>query len=82
MKYLTIESLRDLLGFIPETGCETYNLSPHTVDFSSFDNISIETDIAQEMIFRGKRTGIIRIYTKNVSPGVNLVEEFRQRVQW
>ena len=47
------------------------------VDILSFDNIFIETDIAQGMIFKGKRTGIIHNFTMDVDPGYKYIEKFR-----
>ena len=52
-------SIGDLLGFKPVKIHEGYNLSDHLVDILSFDNSFLETDIAQGMIFKGKRTGTI-----------------------
>ena len=51
------DSTRDLFGFNPETKYEKDNLSPNPVDILSFDNIFLETDIAQGMIFKGNRSG-------------------------
>ena len=53
------DSITNLLGFNRTTIYEEYKLSPNPVDILSFDNIFIECDIAQGMIFKGKRTGII-----------------------
>ena len=59
-----------------------YNLSPNRVDILSFDNIFIETDIAGGLIFRGKRSGIIHNFTKDVSSGYKYIERFRGGIQW
>ena len=48
----------------------------------SFDNFFIETDIAQGMIFRGGRTGIIHNFTADVDPGYKYIEKFRGGLQW
>ena len=56
---------------------EEYNLSPNPVDILSFDNIFIECDIAQGMIFKGKRIGIIHNFTMDVDPGYKYIEKFR-----
>ena len=45
------------------------NLSSNSVDTLSFDNISLETDIAQGIIFKSKRTGMIHNLTKDVDSG-------------
>ena len=47
-------SFRYLLGFHSITLYEEYNLSPNPVDILPFDNIFLETDIAQGMIFKVK----------------------------
>ena len=52
------DSIGALLGFNRRTVYEEYNLSDKTVDILSFDNIFLETDIAQGMIFKGRRSGI------------------------
>ena len=71
-----------LLGFNKRTIYEEYNLSDNPVDILSFDNIFIETDIAQGMIFKGRRTGIIHNMTMDVNPGYKYVEKFRGNIQW
>ena len=76
------DSIKDLLGFRAITMYEEYNLSPNPFDLLSFDNIFIETKIAQGMIFRGKRPGIIFNFSMDVSPGYKYVEKFRGGVQW
>ena len=63
------DSIRDLLGFNKTTIYEKYNLSPNLVDIISFDNIFIETNIAQGMIFKQQRTGILHNFTMTVNPG-------------
>ena len=67
------DSIGDLLGFNKTTILEEYNLSPNPVDILSFDNIFIDTDIAQGLIFKGKRTGIIHNFTMDVDPGYNYI---------
>ena len=76
------DSIGNLLGFRETILWEEYNLSPNPVDILSFDNIFIETDIAQGMIFRGKRTGIIHNFTMDVDPGYKYIEKFRGGVMW
>ena len=49
------DSIRDLLGFNKTSIYEKYKLSPNPVDIISFDNIFIETNIAQGMIFKQKK---------------------------
>ena len=59
ISFMYDDCIRDLLGFNPRTLYEEYNLSPNSVDILSFDNIFLECDIAQGMIFKGKRSGIV-----------------------
>ena len=61
---------------------EEYNLSPNPVDILSFDNIVFECDIAQGMILKGKRSGIIQNFTMDVDPGYKYKEKLRSGVQW
>ena len=63
------DSKRDLLGFNARPLYEEYNLSTNPVDIISLNNIFIESDFVKGMIFKGKRSGIIMIFTMSVSPG-------------
>ena len=74
-------SKRDLLGFNAGNLYEEYTLSSNPVDILSFDNIFRESNIAQGMIFRGKRSGIIHNFTMDVDPGYKHVEKFHGVVQ-
>ena len=76
------DSVGNLLGFDETVFYKEYNPSPNPVDFLSFDNLFIETDVARGAIFEGKRTGIIHNFTMTVSPGYNIVEKFRGVVSW
>ena len=76
------DSIGKLLGFGETILWEDYNLSPNIVEMNSFDNIFIETNIAQGMNFRGKRSGIIFNFSIDVSPGYRYKEKFRVGVQW
>ena len=62
------DSIGNLLGFNETILWEEYNLSPNPVDLLSFDIIFVECDIAQGMIFKGKRSGIIHNFTIVVDP--------------
>ena len=75
-------SMGNLLGFNETFLYKKYNLLPNPVEIISFDNIFIETDIAQGMIFKGRRSGIIHIFTINVSTGCKFIEKFRGGVSW
>ena len=76
------DSIGNLLGYNETILWEECNLSPNPVDILSIDNIFIETDIAQGMIFEGKRTGIIHNFTMDVNPGYKNIEKFRGGDQW
>ena len=76
------DSIKDLLGFNPRTLYKEYTPSDHPVDLLSFDNIFLECNIAQGMIFKGKRSGIIHNFTMDVDPGYKYIEKFRFGVQW
>ena len=76
------DSIGSLLGFIKRAIYEEYNLSDNPVDIISFDNILIECDIAQGMIFRGKRSGIIFNFVMDVDPGYRYIHKFHGGVQW
>ena len=76
------DSIGSLLGFNETILYEEYNLSPNPVDILSFDNIFLETDIAQGIIFKGRRSGIIHNFTMDVDPGYKYIEKSRGDVQW
>ena len=76
------DSIRDLLVYKPKIINQEYNLSDHPVDILSFDNIFLECNIAQGMIFKGKRSGIFHYFTMDVDPGYKYIEKFRGGVQW
>ena len=69
-------SIRNLLGFEETILYNEYNLSPNLVDILSFDNIFRETDIAHGMVYRGKRSRVIHIWTMTVDPGYKYEERF------
>ena len=76
------DSIRDLLGFTKTTIYEEYISSRNPVDILSFDNIFLECNIAQGMIFRSKRSGKIHNCTMDVDPGYENFEKFRVGVYW
>ena len=76
------DSIGSLLGFNKRSIYEEYNLSDNPVDILSIDNIFIETDIAQGMIFKGKPSGIIFNFTMDVDPGYKYIHKFQGGVQW
>ena len=82
ISFKTSDSIGFLLGFNKRTIYDEYNLSDNPVDILSFDNIFIECDIAQGMIFKGKRSGIFHNFTMDVDPGYKYIEKFRGKIQW
>ena len=76
------DSIGSLLRFNKRTIYDEYNLSDNPVDVLSFDNIFIETDIAQGMFFKGKRSSIIFNFTMDVNPGYKYIHKFHGGVQW
>ena len=72
------DSFRDLLGFHAIKVYEEKNLSPNLVGILSFDNIFLETVVAQGMIFKGKRSGIIHKFTMDVDPGKNTFKNLEE----
>ena len=76
------DSIKNLLGFHAITLYEEYNLSTNPVDILSFDNIFLECDIAQGMIFKGRKSNIIHIWTMTVDPGYKYVDKFSGGISW
>ena len=76
------DSIGSILKFNEILVWGNYNLSDNPVDILSFDNTFIECDIAQCMIFKGKRSTIIHNFTMDVDPGYKYIEKFRGGVQW
>ena len=76
------DGIGDLLGFDSTTKFSEYNQSNNPVDILSFDNIFLETDIAQGMILTGKRPGILHDFTKDVALGYKYFEKIRCGPLW
>ena len=76
ISFMFDDSIKDLLGFNARTLYEEYTPSDHPVDILSFDNIFLEYDIAQGIIFKGKKTGIIHNLTMDVDLGNKYIEKF------
>ena len=74
------DSIGNLLGFDETILWEEYNLSPNPVDILTFDNIFVEYDIAQRMIYKAKRSFIIHNFTMYVDPGYKYTEKFQRSV--
>ena len=69
VSFVIEDSIRNLLGFDETFLFIDSNLSSIPVDILSIDNIFIECDIAQGMIYKGKRSGIFHNWTMTVDPG-------------
>ena len=77
------DSIRDILGFIATTIYEEYSLSPNPFDILTFDNIFLEYEIAQGMIFKGRTSGmILHIFTMDVDPGYEYIKKLSGGVTW
>ena len=77
------DSVRNLLGLDETILYNEYNLPPNLVHILSFDNIFIQCDIAQGTIYKGRRSGITRIWTMTVAPGYKkYVERFAGGFTW
>ena len=76
------DCINDLLRFHPITLYEEYNLSTNPVDILSFDKIFPECDIAQGMIFKGRKNHIIHNWTMTVNPGYIYAEKFSGGISW
>ena len=76
------DSIRNLLGFDARTLYEEYTLSNNPVDLLSFVNNFLECDIAQGMIFKGRKSIIIHNRTMTVNPGYKYVEKFSGGFSW
>ena len=59
----------DILRVDPVVTYEKYSLSPKPVNKIPFEQIFVETDNTQGIIFKGRRSGRIHNFTKNIGPG-------------
>ena len=76
VSFMFDDSMKDLLRFHAITLYEEYILSTNPVEIFSFDNIFLECNIAQGMIFKGRKSNIIHNWTMTVDPGYKYVEKF------
>ena len=74
ISFMFDDSIRDVLGFNARTLYEEYTPSSNPADILSFDNIFLECDIAQGMIFKGRKSNIIHNWTMTVDSGYKYVE--------
>ena len=82
ISFMFDDSIKDLLEFHAITLYEEYNLSTKPVDILSFDNIFLERDIAQGMIFKGRKSNIIQNWTMTVDPGYIYRQNFSGGISW
>ena len=82
ISFMFDDSVRDLLGLSGRELYGEYTFSSNHVNILSFDIFFLETDIAQGMIDRGRRSGIIHKMTMTVDPGYKYVESFRGGITW
>ena len=82
ISFIPDDSIRNLLGFKRTSIYEKYKKSPNPVDIISFDNIFIESNIAQGVIFKGRKSGVIHNFTMKVNPGYEYVERFENLVSF
>ena len=82
ISFMFDDSIKNLLGFHAITLYEEYNISTNPVDNLSFDNIFLECDIAQGMIFKGRKSNIVHSWTMTVDPGYKYVEKFFGGISW
>ena len=82
ISFMFDDSIKDLLGFHAIILYEEYNLSTNPVDILSFDNFFLECDIAQGIIFKGRKSNIIHNWTMTVDPGYKYVEKFSGGISW
>ena len=74
-------SVRNLLAFNETKLYKECNLSPNLVVILSLDNVFRECDIAQGMIFKGGRSGVIQNLTLEIDAGYKNIEKFRGGIQ-
>ena len=82
VSFASDDTFRSILGFRETINYKEYNLSHNAFGILSYDNTFVECDIAHGMIFRGKRSGVIHIFTMDVNAGFKYIENFRGGVQW
>ena len=76
------DGISDLLGFKRKVIHEEDNLSDYLDNILSFDNVFLVTDVAQGMIFKGKRSDINQNFAMDVDTGCKYLEKFRGGLTW
>ena len=82
ISFMFDDSIKHLSGFHGITLYEEYILSTNRVDILSSDNIFLDCDIAQGMIFKGRKSNIFHIWTMTVDPGSKYVENNSGGISW
>ena len=82
ISFMFDDSIKDLSGFHAITLYEEYMFSTNPVDILTFDNIFLECDIAQGLIFKGRKSNIIHNWTMTVDPGYKYVGKFSGGITW
>ena len=76
------DSKKDPLGLHAITLYEEYKLSTNLVDTLSFDNIFLECDNAQGMIFKARKSNNTHNWTMTVDPGYKYVKKNSGGISW
>ena len=82
ISFMFDDGIKNVLGFHAITINEEYILSTNPVYILSFDDIFLECDIAQGMIFKGRKSNIIHNWTMTVDPGYKYVGNFFGGISW
>ena len=82
ISFASDDSFRNLLGFRETILYKEYNLSDILVDILSIDKIFLKCDLAQGMIFQGRKSNIIHNWTKTGNPGYKCVEKISGGISW
>ena len=59
-----------------------FNLSLNPVDILCFEKILLHCDIAKEMIYKQRRSGLTKTWTLTVNSGFKFVESFARGITW
>ena len=82
ISFMFHDSIKDLLGFHANTLYEENKLSTNPVDILLFDTFFLEYDIAQGMIFKGRKSIFIHNWTMTLDPDYKYVEKFSGGISW
>ena len=76
ISFMFDDSIRNLLGFNARTLYEEYTISNNPVDILSFDNIFLECNIAQGLIFRVENQKYFIILLRMLILVINTLKNF------